>query len=804
MYNLGEQFKMNTNSTANEECTFKGEKYRITVLTERLLRLEYNKDSIFENRATELVFNRNLKTPTFDKMEDAKLLTIVTPYLKLTYVKEQPFQGTRFSPQSNLKVEILASKNPEEPNDYWYYGMPEIRNYGAPDIELLENNKVKLKKSLYSLEGFTTIDDSKSKVFEEDGTIRDRDTKGIDIYLFVYINDFTKCLEDYYAITGYTPLIPRYALGNWWSRNQNYSSETLKKLVDKFGEEDIPISVLMLDHEWHVKDKNLKSGFSFDKTLFENPEETIKYLHDKKIRMGLTIDPSRGITNIDDYYNEAIKYLETDQNGNIPFDVLNPKYIDVYLKFFIHQLDNMGVDFYFLDFKDKNRLEEMNIIKHYHFYDMLRTYNHRPLLYSYNTGMVAHKYSILYSGKNIVSWDTLKTMPYINNNAANIGVSWWSHDIGGYYKGIEDNELYTRFVQLGTFSPIMKFGSEKGKYYKREPWKWDLKTYDITKRYLKLRHNLVPYIYTEGYKLSKYGFPLIRPLYYKHQEMYDDPIYRNEYYFGTELFIAPIVTSKDYVMDRVIHKFFIPEGIWYDFITGKKFPGNRKYVSFFKDQDYPVFARMGSIIPLGINDEINDLSSPKNMEIHIFPGKSNTYKLYEDDGYSNMYLKNDYLISSIDYNYMPNNYTVIIRPLEGQGNSIPLERNYKFRFRNTKKAEDVTVYQDYETKEYTSYIEGPDFIVEVNDVSTTGHQLTVNCKGKDIEIDAVRIINEDIEGILSDLQIETEKKEQIDAILFSDLPIKKKRIQIRKLGNKGLAKKFVQLFLKLLEYIDQV
>ena len=100
-----------------------------------------------------------------------------------------------------------------------------------------------------------------------------------------------------------------------------------------------------------------------------------------------------------------------------------------------------------------------------------------------------------------------------------------------------------------------------------------------------------------------------------------------------------------------------------------------------------------------------------------------------------MYLKNNFVLTNIDYNYMPNNYTVIIRALEGKGDIIPPSRNYKFVFRNTKKADDVTVYKDYEQISYESYVDGPNFIVEVNDVPTFGHQLTFNCKGIESSID---------------------------------------------------------------------
>ena len=152
---------------------------------------------------------------------------------------------------------------------------------------------------------------------------------------------------------------------------------------------------------------------------------------------------------------------------------------------------------------------------------------------------------------------------------------------------------------------------------------------------------------------------------------------------------------------------------------------------------------------------------------------------------------------------MPNNYTVIIRPIDGKKGIVPDTRNYKFVFRNTKRANDVIVYFNDQQVSFESYVEANDFIVEVKDVSTVG-QLTLNCKGKDIEIDAVRIINDDVESIISDLQIETRLKELIDQILFSDLSIKKKRIEIRKLSNKGLEKKFIKLFLKILDYINEI
>ena len=152
---------------------------------------------------------------------------------------------------------------------------------------------------------------------------------------------------------------------------------------------------------------------------------------------------------------------------------------------------------------------------------------------------------------------------------------------------------------------------------------------------------------------------------------------------------------------------------------------------------------------------------------------------------------------------MANNYTLIIRPTEGKSGIIPALRNYKIRFRNTKNADEVRVLLDQDVMAYKSYVDGPDFIIEINEVNTL-KQLTIYCKGQDIEIDAVRLINEDIDSIISDLQIKTSLKEELANIFYSEEDIKTKRIAIKKLRMKGLSSIFIRMFVKLLEVIAEI
>ena len=784
---------------ARPENIIQGENYRFTILSERLIRLEYSENGMFIDMPSQLAIYRDNEKVNYEVQDNEKYLLIRTKYFQVTYLKNKPFNGGKVNPIANLKVELLNS------DKIWYYGHPEVRNYGAPAVSI-ENahDKLKLKRGLYSTDGFASIDDSNTYLINQKNELVKREGNNIDIYLFMYLNDYLGCLNDYYKLTGYPPLIPRYALGNWWSRSVNYNDNSIKELVDEFKEKEIPLSIVLLDKGWHINQYENQvndSGFTWNNANFVNPPAMINYLHSNGIRLGLNVNPSEGIYPYEKNY-DYIKKL--DENNNIiPINVYSIEYVNNYIEYLINPLKNDGVDFFWIDVNDTKNKDMLWAMDYYQYQYGIFDYKKRPFIMTRNSNIGEHRYPVTYSGKTIVSWDTLKMIPKYNMMATNNGNSFWAHDIGGYHNGMEDNELYTRFVQLGTFSPILKFGSADGKFYKREPWKWSYKTYKITKDYLKLRHNLIPYLYSESYKYHKYGKPLIIPLYYEQPEAYDDPIYNSEYFFGSEFFISPILKVKDYVMNRVIHRFYLPAGTWYDYVTGKRFAGGKQYLSFFKDQDYPVYVKAGAIIPLGHNENINDTTPPKNMEIQIFPGKSNTYKLYEDDGVSELYKQGYYLLTAIEYTYVKNNYTVIVRPLEGKSGIIPDKRNYKFNFRNTKFANDVIVYINNTKVEFNKYSKNTSFIVEVNDVPTTA-QLTVICKGNDIEISAERIFMEDIESIISDLQINTVMKEKIDEILNRDEPIKKKRIEIRKLEGYGLERKFIKLFLKLLEYLELV
>ena len=805
MYDFGPQFVIDlTKSKTPTSYVFKGKTYRISILSDFLIRFEYSETGSFNDYPTFFAANRSFGKPKFSVEEDENILIIKNDQFIIQYMKESPFVGNKVMPDKYLKVTINGTEKT------WYFNHPEVRNfkgtaYSFDDTKGNPTLNPTFDKGLFSLDGFTTFDDSRTPILTEKGNVIAPNYKNIDTYLFIYNNDFGSGLRDYFNLTGLPPLIPRYALGVWWGKNDNHSERTIQDLVFKFKKYNLPISVLLLNES--VRTQNTRSPFSFgfNKTTFPSPIALSEFLHKNHIYMGVNVKTEGNISAEEENYAEFSKLYGKDAGKDIPLNVYDTKLMDSFLKGIVTPFINRGVDFLWLDDNNRENALRSYTMTYFLYKSMMSNKAKRNMLFSRNYGICPHKFSMLYSGHTNVSWKTLRVLPFYNSSAANIGVSWWSHDIGGFKGGTEDSELYMRYVQLGAYSPILRLASETGKYYKREPWKWDAKTLSIVKDYLTIRHRLIPYLYSEAKKYSSMGSPLVQPLYYKYPVTYDEPLYKNEYYFGSELFVAPIVVPKDTIMNRVVHKIFLPNGTWYDFKTGKKFPGGKRYITFYKDEDYPVYAKTGAIIPLAKldNENINDTSNPKKLEIHIFPGMSNTYKLYEDDGISSMYREGYSFTTEINYFYKENDFSVSIEPLEGRSGVVPETRDYIIRFRNTKFTDGVQVFADEVNVPYRRYVDENDFVIEFDNVSTTS-KIFVYCKGKDIEISADRVINDDLESIISDLKITTQLKEEIDSIIFSDSNIKAKRLKIRKLRRKGLPTVFVKMFMKLLEYVAEL
>lgn len=677
---MEELYRIKTEGHAEDAAIIQGEKYRFTVLTEEMIRLEYCEDGQFEDRATQCVIDRKFKVPEYQVIENEESLEIITDKIHLVYNK-QKFTDYGLSVQVRGNISVYHS--------IWHFGEEATDLRGTARTLDEADGAIELEHGIISRFGYGILDDSRSLVITEDGWVEPRKEDCIDIYFLGYGHEYEHCLKDYYHLTGKTPLLPRYALGNWWSRFYRYNDQEYKALMTRFEKEEIPFSVSVIDMDWHLVDIDPKygsgwTGYTWNKELFPDPKEFMTWLHDHGLKVTLNVHPAGGVQAHEEKYKEMAEAMGRDWEKEEPvnFDVTDQKFLKAYFEYLHHPNEEEGVDFWWLDWQQGGLskipgLDPLWMLNHYHYLDSGRR-GKRRLTFSRYAGMGSHRYPVGFSGDTIISWESLAFQPYFTANASNVGYGWWSHDIGGHMKGYRDEELSTRWIQFGVFSPIMRLHSSNSAFTGKEPWNYNAVSENIMKRYLKLRHEMIPYLYTMNYHASHDGQPLIRPMYYlepEQPEAYEVP---NEYYFGTELVVCPITEPTDKAAGTACVKAWIPEGKWYDIFSGLKYDGGRMLELYRSLEDIPVLAKEGAIIPLtDLTEYTNSVENPKELAVKIVPGKKNAFILMEDTGDTCEDKEENWAQTKLEW---INENEFIIHPVNGNLDVIPKRRTWKMEF----------------------------------------------------------------------------------------------------------------------------
>ncbi|MBB1500884.1 hypothetical protein H5397_05460 [Propioniciclava sp. MC1683] len=638
---LPERFRPTTTPFTDPAQVLVGPTWRITVLTERLLRLEWSDDGQFEDRATQVVWNRDLPAVPYEVSHDGDALQLSTRGLQLSW------DGRRFSP-GGLQVRQPGVR---DWRSVWHYGDPEtvqereagwhVGNLGGTARTLDEaDGAVPLEKGLVSAFGFATLDDSGSLALDDDGWPTPR-TGDVDLYLFVHGHDAPAALRDLYALTGPTPLLPRWALGNWWSRYHPYTSGEYVALMDRFADEGLPFSVAVIDMDWHwvaVEERHGSgwTGFSWNTDLIGDPEAFLAALHARGLTVSLNLHPADGVRSFEDAYPRLAERLGLDPGAGdpIPFDVANPDFMEAYFDEVLHPLEAQGVDFWWVDWQQGGAssipgLDPLWLLNHLHFLDSGRD-GRRPITFSRYAGPGSHRYPIGFSGDTVTTWESLHFQPWFTATAANIGYGWWSHDIGGHMFGERDDEMVARWFQLGTWSPINRLHSTSSPFQGKEPWKFGAEAREAMTDALRLRHRLVPWLHTMNERAHRAGEPLVRPVY--HADPRPESVLHGSgaFLFGAGLLVAPLTTPADRRTRRAAVTTWLPAGTWHDWYSGLRYTGGR-FVTFRRPlETYPVLARSGTIVPLVDGDDLS-VANPAALHVRVFAGADGEFVLYEDD-----------------------------------------------------------------------------------------------------------------------------------------------------------------------------
>ncbi len=629
-----------------QEQTIVVDKVRISVITERIIRVERSERGSFEERPSQKIMCRQFQEPFFtsEVTEDHKCL--VTTGSALFWVDLGDL---------SVKVKLTDGSNDtdqlpwiDSEKVHYIGGTFRTLDNGLGDRILYGENKgkIELKDSVFSEEGVAVIDDSASYLLNEDGSLSAREEGTKDFYILAFGKDFLGGLNEFYHLTGFTPLLPKYALGNWWSRYYAYRQDEYIELMDKFADKGIPLTVATIDMDWHLvknvpKDAGTTmkwcvpgwTGYTFEKELFPDHKQFFRDLKDRGLAVTMNLHPHDGIRYFEEQYEAMAEANGIDPATKEPvaFDFTNMTFVKSYFDLVMHPYEDEGVDFWWIDWQQgkNSRLEGLDplwLLNHYHTLDAGRD-GRCALILSRYSGTGAHRYPLGFSGDTIVRWPSLKYQPYFTAAASNAGYSWWSHDIGGHMMSKGDPEIYTRWLQYGVFSPINRLHSTRDKWSK-EPWLYGEQAEKIVTEFLRLRHRLLPYLYTANVATATEGIPLIMPMYYLNDcpEAYE---YKDQYYFGMEMIVAPVLSKcKRNGLANVTC--WLPEGRWTDFFTGEVFEGGQVYKIKCSMERIPVFVREGAIIPL-LADGNHNNQDFTSLEVRLYAGNG-SYCMQDEEG----------------------------------------------------------------------------------------------------------------------------------------------------------------------------
>ncbi|MBQ7248049.1 MAG: DUF5110 domain-containing protein [Lachnospiraceae bacterium] len=664
--------------------------------------MEYSPSGDFVDQASQKVFFRDFDACDYRCDRKEGFLFISTDHLEIKYRIGQPFS------RDTLKIKLKS-----EPGSVWHFS-DQYDDLGGT-VRTLDcvDGPITLGRGLISRRGFAVMDDSDSLLLGDDGWVNVRKEGGIDVYFFGYGYEYRDCIRDFYRLTGAPPMLPAYALGNWWSRYHAYTQDEYLKLMQRFRDEDIPFSVAVVDMDWHLVDVDEPSripkclngwtGYTWNEELFPDHVGFLSSLHEMNLRTALNLHPADGVRKHECMYPEMAMAAGIDPASGEPvlLDILSKERMADYFDLIHHPYEEEGVDFWWMDWQQgtdyrwihepnapgtyrdpRERLDPLWMLNHLHILDISRN-GKRPMFFSRYSGPGSHRYPVGFSGDTYITWNSLRFQPYFTATASNIGYCWWSHDIGGHMGGSCDSQLQVRWLQLGVFSPINRLHSSNSPWLQKESWSYDAATGEIMKKWLRLRYRLFPYIYTMNRRCHSNLEPLIQPMYYSHPMC--EQAYRsdNQYWFGSELMAAPITSPDDPVSGLGHAPVWLPDGDWFGFDNGLHYTGlSGRSMEIYRPLDsMPVFAKAGAIVPMMERKEgCNDLGPAEKMEVVVFPGADNTFTLYEDRGEGMDYEDGCFAETEMRLSWGPE-AVFTIDPAAGDLSLIPEKRTWKVVFR---------------------------------------------------------------------------------------------------------------------------
>ena len=509
-------------------------------------------------------------------------------------------------------------------------------------------------------------------------------------YYFFYGPSIKKILGRYAELTGHMPLPPMWALGNQQSRWSYYPDAMVEEVARQYRQRDLPLDVIHLDihymHGYRV--------FTWDRKNFPAPAELTKKLASQGVKVVTIVDPGIKYQPAaagavppkspnpehqpqGDYYyvfEEGLKnnYFQRRKNGDLfvprvwPGDSVFVDYTlpdarawwgQLHRAYVDHGVDGIWTDMNepsdFVDQTGKNQMdvvsydegEKSTHAKNRNVFALLMaraTYeglerlqpDRRPYVITRAAYAGIQRYSTMWTGDSNSTWEALALSIPMFQSLGLSGEPFVGSDVGGFQAQRSNGELLVRSYQVSFLAPFCR-NHKVIDGYDQEPWRFGRYYEDIIRKYLKLRYELLPFLYTTLEEAHRTGVPVFRPLLLNYQG--DDNTYNldDQFMIGTDLLVAPVLRPGQ--TRRLV---YLPQGDWYDYWTNKKQAGGTMIEIEAPLETVPMFVRAGAIIPKGpVMSYVGE--KPSAPQFVIYPDEKGNAEttLYEDDGLSPAYKK---------------------------------------------------------------------------------------------------------------------------------------------------------------------
>ena len=670
-----------------------------------------------------VVVKKEWAATTFDLGSDDKTITLSTSKLKVVVERESGAMHYEDAAGKQLTTEAYRSLRPVEVNGertfhaesfFAIYGSHEglyglgqhqagVWNYRGETVDLSQENTEIAIPLLVSTNGYGIFwnNSSRSRVnnrFVHSLFLSAEVADGIDYY-FIYGPEADQIIGRYRELTGEVPLFGRWAYGFWQCKNKYQSQAEIEGVAAKYRALHIPVDNIVQDWFWWVTMGEMKWN-----PKYPDPQGMINKLHDENFHLMVSVWPFfRPGTSIYDQFDKNGWFIaKTLVGGFHPlgqalYDPTNPQARAEYWKNIDTSLFAKGVDAWWLDTDEpetEGREDNILVDHKMHIGSGARYANIYPLWHSEGVSQGQQQASdkkrvfilsrsayagsqrlgvTAWSGDVLSDWETYKRQIPAGLNFAISGMPYWTTDIGGFISGgnLQDpkfRELFIRWFQFGTFSPIFRV---HGTRYpdENELWSYGPDAQKILVDYDNLRYRLLPYIYSEAWQVTSNHGTLMRPLVMDWRDDVQAQDIGDEYLFGPAILVAPVTTQG-----ATSRKVYLPKSAWYDFWTGAKVEGGRYIDAEAPLEKLPLYIRAGSIVPMGPTMEWSTQKPADPIEIRIYPGADGDFTLYEDENDNYDYTKDQHATIQFHWNDSTKALTIGAR----QGTFPGMIPNHKF------------------------------------------------------------------------------------------------------------------------------